>query len=120
MTPKKFGTPRRASPDRLRTHRHDKLPPGYFLTGCAPEEPASASPAGVHPAAGRSGSAVEDQRTADGVLTVCPTRGGNHNLFPSSQQTSSEIEHFKSVIASPRTNLFRKSRPNDGKQIRKY
>jgi hypothetical protein len=61
-------------------HRYDEFPAGYSLAGCAPAEPASASPAGVHRAAGRSGSTIEMQRTARSVLTACLTQGDNPTL----------------------------------------
>jgi hypothetical protein len=62
-------------------HRYDEFPAGYSLAGCAPAEPVSALPAGVHRAVGRSGSTIEMQRTARSVLTACLTQGDNPRLL---------------------------------------
>jgi len=59
------------------THRYDEFPAGYSLAGCAPAEPASASPAGYHRETGRTGSTIEKQRTGGSVLTACLTQGDN-------------------------------------------
>ena len=56
-------------------HRYDEFPAGYSLAGCAPAEPASASPAGVHRAAGTTGNTIETQRMANSLLTACLTEG---------------------------------------------
>jgi hypothetical protein len=69
--------PGRPYADRPRPHRFDEFPAGYSLAGCAPAEPVSALPAGVHRGAGRSGSTIEMQRTAGSVLTACLTQGDN-------------------------------------------
>jgi len=58
-------------------HRYDEFPAGYSLAGCAPAEPASASPARAHRAVSRSGSTIEKQPTAGSVLTACLTQGDN-------------------------------------------
>ena len=63
--------------DRPRPHRFDEFPAGYSLAGCAPAEPASASPARAHRAVSRSGSTIEKQRTAGSVLTACLTQRDN-------------------------------------------
>jgi len=60
-------------------HRYDEFPAGYSLTGCAPAEPVSASPAGAHGAAEAGSSTIEKQRTANRLLTVCLTQGDNPN-----------------------------------------
>src|SRR5215470_9834488 len=70
-------TPRRSSSDRPEAHRYDEFPAGYSLAGCAPAEPAFASPAGAHRVAVSSGSTIEKQRTARSVLTACLTQGDN-------------------------------------------
>src|SRR5215470_565926 len=70
-------TPRRSSSDRPEAHRYDEFPAGYSLAGCAPAEPAFASPAGAHRVADSSGSTIEKQRTARSVLTACLTQGDN-------------------------------------------
>jgi hypothetical protein len=67
-------------PDRPRPHRFDEFPAGYSLAGCAPALPTSASPAGGHREASRSGSTVEKQRMEGIVLTACLTRGDNPTL----------------------------------------
>ncbi len=69
--------PEQSWPDGSGAHRYDEFPAGYSLAGCAPAEPASASPAGAHHEAGRSGSTIEKQRMVGSVLTVCLTRGDN-------------------------------------------
>src|SRR5271169_5896147 len=52
-------------------HRLDEFPAGYSLAGCAPAEPASASPAGHHFAVKSSCRSRIIQRTANSVLTIC-------------------------------------------------
>ena len=65
-------------------HRTDEFPAGYSLAGCAPAEPASASPAGVHRAAGRSGSTIEKQPTANsGLNCLSHSRGQPQPLLVS-------------------------------------
>jgi hypothetical protein len=57
------------------THRLDESPAGYSLAGCAPAEPASASPA-VHDSAIKEFCRSTDfQRTANSGLTGCLTFG---------------------------------------------
>jgi hypothetical protein len=63
--------------DRPRPHRFDEFPAGYSSAGCAPAEPASASPADAHLAGFRSGSTIELQRTVNRLLTLCLTQGDN-------------------------------------------
>ena len=63
------------------SHRYDESPAGYSLAGCAPAVPASASPAGAHRGARRSGSTIEKQRTVNCVLTACLTQGDNPRLL---------------------------------------
>ena len=70
-------TPGRSWLDRPRPHRYDEFPAGYSLAGCAPAEPASASPAGAHLAAKGESSTIEMQRTANSVLTTCLNQGDN-------------------------------------------
>ena len=65
--------------DRPRPHRYDEFPTGYSSAGCAPAEPASASPAEAHLAGIGSGSTIELQRTANRLLTPCLTQGDNPN-----------------------------------------
>ena len=60
-------------------HRLDEFPAGYSLAGCAPAEPASASPAGNQYALQSSCRSRIFQRTANSVLTVCVSRGGKRN-----------------------------------------
>src|SRR5215467_4938448 len=66
--------------DRALAHRNDEFPAGYSLAGCAPAEPASASPAGSHFASKRLRSTIQFQRTANSVLTVCLTPGDNPTI----------------------------------------
>jgi hypothetical protein len=63
--------------DRPRPHRFDEFPAGYSSAGCAPAEPASASPAEAHLAGFGSGSTIELQRTVNRLLTPCLTQGDN-------------------------------------------
>jgi hypothetical protein len=63
--------------DRLRPHRYDEFPAGYSSAGCAPAEPASASPAEAHLAGFGSSSTIVSQRTANCLLTPCLTQGDN-------------------------------------------
>ena len=65
--------------DRALAHRHDEFPAGYSLAGCAPAEPASASPAGPQSAVKSSCRSMDFQRTANSVLTVCLSPGGKRN-----------------------------------------
>src|ERR1700741_3593781 len=69
--------PGQLSLDRPGPHRYDEFPAGYSLAGCAPAEPASASPAQAHREGRRSGSTIEKQRMASSVLTACLTQGDN-------------------------------------------
>ena len=57
--------------------RYDEFPAGYSLAGCAPAEPASASPAESHREARGRGSTIEKQQTACSVLTTCLTQRDN-------------------------------------------
>jgi hypothetical protein len=57
-------------------HRLDEFPAGYSLAGCAPAEPASASPAGNQYALQSFCRSRIFQRTANSVLTVCVSRRG--------------------------------------------
>ncbi len=69
--------------DRALPDREDEFPAGYSLPGCAPAEPASASPAGAHLAGKRLRSTMQLQRTGRSQLTVCHTPGDDHvKLFP--------------------------------------
>ena len=63
--------------DRPRPHRYDEFPAGYSSAGCAPAEPASASPAEAHLAGFGAGSTIELQRTVKRLLTPCLTQGDN-------------------------------------------
>ena len=63
-------------------HRLDEFPAGYSLAGCAPAEPASASPAASEYAVKSSCRSMIFHRTANCVLTVCLTPRGRsrHSL----------------------------------------
>jgi hypothetical protein len=63
--------------DHALAHRNDEFPAGYSLAGCAPAEPAAASPAGAHLAGKGFRSTMQFQRTVRSVLTVCLTPGDN-------------------------------------------
>ena len=67
--------PGRPAQDRPRPHRYDEFPAGYSSAGCAPAEPASASPAEAHLAGIGPGSTIDLQRTANRLLTPCLTQG---------------------------------------------
>jgi hypothetical protein len=67
--------PGRPAHDRPRPHRYDEFPAGYSSAGCAPAEPASASPAEAHLAGIGPGSTIDLQRTANRLLTPCLTQG---------------------------------------------
>ena len=67
----------RPAHDRPQPHRYDEFPAGYSLAGCAPAEPASASPAVAHRAGNALGSTIKKQRTANHLLTACLTQGDN-------------------------------------------
>src|SRR4029077_18768299 len=56
-------------------HRLDEFPAGYSLAGCAPAEPASASPTGTNYAVQSSCRASNFHRTANCILSVCVSRG---------------------------------------------
>jgi hypothetical protein len=66
-------------------HRRDEFPAGYFLAGCAPAEPTSASPAAFQYALQSFCRSRIFQRTARYVLTVCVSRpykrSRRHNDF---------------------------------------
>src|ERR1035437_1356947 len=72
--------PGRPSHDRSGPHRFDEFPAGYSSAGCAPAEPASASPAVAHLAGIGSCSTIELQRTVNRLLTPCLTQGDNPTL----------------------------------------
>ena len=72
--------PGRPSHDRSRPHRFDEFPAGYSSAGCAPAEPASASPAVAHLAGIGSSSTIELQRTLNRLLTPCLTQGDNPKI----------------------------------------
>ena len=72
--------PGRPSHNRPRPHRYDEFPAGYSSAGCAPAEPASASPAEAHLAGFGQGSTIELQRTVNRLLTPCLTQGDNPNF----------------------------------------
>ena len=68
--------------DRALAHRLDEFPAGYSLAGCAPAEPASASPTVHHFAVSALHRTIENRRTANSVLTVCLTPGGKPRNAP--------------------------------------
>jgi hypothetical protein len=70
-------------------HRYDEFPAGYSSVGCAPAEPASASPAGGHRAISRSRPTIEKQRRANSVLTTCLSQGDNPTQWRSVPYPSS-------------------------------
>ena len=73
-------------------HRLDEFPAGYSLAVCSPALSAAASPTAFEYAAKLSCRSIVFQRTANSVLTICVTSGGNRTM-PSP--------------ASPGTNQFR-------------
>ena len=72
--------PGRSWHDRPRPHRYDEFPAGYSSAGCAPAEPASASPAEAHLAGFGSGSTIDLQQTVNRLLTPCLIQGDNPSL----------------------------------------
>jgi hypothetical protein len=59
------------------THRLDEFPAGYSSASCSPAEPASASPAGHQYPVMSSCRSSSFHRTANCVLTICPSSGGH-------------------------------------------
>src|ERR1700675_116253 len=57
-------------------HRLDESAAGYSLAGCAPAEPASASPGEYEYAVQSSCRSTSFHPTANSVLTVCVSPGG--------------------------------------------
>jgi hypothetical protein len=66
--------------DHALAHRNDEFPAGYSLAGCAPAEPAAASPAGAHLARKGFRGTMQFQRTVRSALIVCLTPGDNPRL----------------------------------------
>ena len=71
----------RPAHDRPQPHRYDEFPADYSLAGCAPAEPAAASPAVAHSAGNALGSTIKKQRTANHLLTACLTQGDNLRII---------------------------------------
>jgi hypothetical protein len=67
-------------------HRLDEFPTSYSWTGCAPAEPASASPAEHQYAIQSFCRSRIFQRTANRVLTVCVSRGGKRTSRSGTQR----------------------------------
>ena len=63
--------------DHALAHRNDEFPAGYSWAGCAPAEPAAASPAGAHLARKDFRGTMQFQRTVRSALTACLTPGDN-------------------------------------------
>src|SRR5450432_3081831 len=61
-------------------HRLDESAAGYSLAGCAPAEPASASPDEYEYAVQSSYGSRSFHPTANSVLTVCVSPGGKRNV----------------------------------------
>jgi hypothetical protein len=72
-------------------HRLDEFPTGYSLAGCAPAEPAAASPAENQCAVQSSCRSRIFQRTANSVLTVCVSPGGKRKRGLASQECSRSV-----------------------------
>ena len=75
--PMRSSAPGRPRQGRPSPHRYDEFPAGYSLAGCAPAEPASASPADTQVGANALSSTIEKQRTVGRPLTACLTQGDN-------------------------------------------
>lgn len=88
-TANRLGRPTSGHPN---AHRYDEFPAGYSSVGCAPAEPASASPAEAHRAINMFGSTMQKQRTAKTLLTACLTQGDKltESLFDSSIRKKQE------------------------------
>jgi hypothetical protein len=70
----RLGRPTHGHPS---AHRYDEFPAGYSLAGCAPAEPASASPAGAHGAGFGSSTTIDLQRMVNSLLIACLIQGDN-------------------------------------------
>ena len=79
-------------------HRLDEFPADYSSAGCSPAEPAFASPAEYECALKSSCRSRSFHRTANCVLTVCVTRGGNCNP-PATAQENRTLDLRQSCIA---------------------
>ena len=90
--------------DRPRPHRYDEFPAGYSSAGCAPAEPASASPAEAHLAGIGSSSTIELQRTVNRLLTPCLTHGDNPK--PNHERFDHSSVHKFGVHGCPRGGDF--------------
>ncbi len=75
-------------PGRPSPHRYDEFPAGYSLAGCAPAEPASASPADTQVGTNTVSSTIEKQRMAGRPLTACLTQGDNPSLAANTRAQS--------------------------------
>ena len=84
-------------------HRLDEFPAGYSLAGCAPAEPASASPAGNQYALQSSCRSRIFQRTANSVLTVCVSQGGKRSITPEDFEKALEELDVDKVLDANRT-----------------
>ncbi len=85
-------------PDHALAHRNDEFPAGYSLAGCAPAEPAAASPAGAHLAGEVFWITMEFQRTARSALTVCLTPGDNPNADLTAEFASICFSHNEEAL----------------------
>jgi hypothetical protein len=93
--------PGRSGHDRPRPHRYDEFPAGYSSAGCAPAEPASASPAEAHLAGFASGSTIDLQQTVNRLLTPCLTQGDNPRMIILICEIASSRTHdsyFRSAV----------------------
>src|SRR5258708_20652170 len=66
--------------DNAPAHRLDEFPVGYSLAGCAPAEPAAASPTDHHFARSLFRRTMSFHRTACCGLTGCLSRGVHSNV----------------------------------------
>jgi len=88
--------------DHALPHRTDEFPAGYSLAGCAPAEPASASPAACHLAAPAPRCTIEFQRTAGSVLTACLSPGDHPTLILKDILASVDESNPFSLALGPR------------------
>jgi len=70
----------RAIAEPAPTHRLDEFPAGYSLAGCAPAEPASASPTGTYSETNTARRTMALQSTADCGVTGCLSTWVHRNM----------------------------------------
>lgn len=82
-------------------HRLDEFPAGYSLAGCAPAEPAAASPADHYFAGSSFRRTMSFHRTASCGLTGCLSQGSNLDSFDAS------VTRDRQTFANAKTGVLR-------------